>query len=407
MPQFDSFTYFQDLLPGLLVFAPLLALLRWGAPRRVLIAVVGLYLLFLIAPRLALFYLVFWLAVLALQQVLARSAGHQREVVVLWLGVVAALVPMVLWKLAPVTFVVKFNVWSNEALRHSPVLLTLMDLARPIIEPIGLSFATFRALDLLIKSNLGLVEPLSPGRVLAFGLFPPLQIVGPITEYYEVEPALQARVPIDRQRVLEGGLLILSGLAKVFVGSYPLKWSTSILTLWRYSSAPRLWIGVAAYAWFFYLNFAGYSDLAIGAGRWLGADIRPNFNRPFFQRSPTAFWNSWNISLTSFMRRNVFTPLGGMREHRQKTALVVTMVLIALWHDINLSTLVFGIYHAAGLLAHRAALKRRTPRRGPVLNVVKPVLVFVWFAVSLPLLAMPLGDAASLYRSVIFGGRLS
>lgn len=407
MPAFDSFSYFQDLLPGLLIFAPALALLRWGAPRRVLIAVVGLYLLFLIAPRLALFYLVFWLAVLGLQQVLARSAGHRRELVVLWLGLAAALLPMVAWKLAPVPFVVKFNLWSNEALRHGSIWLTLMDLARPIIIPIGLSFATFRALDLLIKSNLGLVEPLSPGRVLAFGLFPPLQIVGPIAEYYEVEPALAAKVPIDRRRVVEGGLLILSGLAKVFVGAYPLKWSTSILTLWRYSSAPRLWLGVVAYAWFFYLNFAGYSDLAIGAGRWLGADLRPNFNRPFFQRSPTAFWNSWHISLTAFMRRNVFTPLGGMRQHHQRFALVVTMVLIALWHDINWSTLVFGLYHAIGLLAHRSALRRRPPRTGPVLNVAKPLAVFVWFAVSLPLLSMPLGDAASLYRSVIFGGRLS
>jgi D-alanyl-lipoteichoic acid acyltransferase DltB (MBOAT superfamily) len=406
MPTFDSFSFFQDLLPGLIVVAPLLALLRWGPPRRALLALFGLYLLFLVAPRLALFHLVFWLVVLGLQQVLARRGDKRGGVALLWLGVLAVLAPMVIWKLVPVGFVVKFNVWSNEALRRSSIWLTLMDLARPIVIPIGLSFATFRAVDLLIKSNLGLVAPLSPGRVLAFGLFPPLQVVGPIAEYGEVEATLDAKVPLDHRRVLEGCLSILSGLAKVFVGAYPLKWSTGILRYWRYNSLPRVWLGLIAYTWFFYLDFAGYSDLAIGAGRLLGADLRPNFNWPFLQRSPTAFWNNWHISLSAFMRRNVFTPLGGMRARRQHIALVATMLLIALWHDINWSTFAFGVYHAVSLLAHRAVLRRRPARTSRLLSVVKPVLVFVWFAVSLPLLTLSLSDMASLWRALLVGGRL-
>ena len=407
MPSFDSFKYFQDLLPALLVVAPLLALARPGLARRALLIAFGLYLLFLIAPRLALFQLVFWLLAAALQQLSARSSGTRGETPVLWFGIVALLAPMLVWKLRPVGFVVHFNLLTNEALRHTSTYLAVVDLARPIIIPIGLSFATFRAIDLVIKSNLGLVQPLTPDRVLAYGLFAPLQIVGPIAEYHEVEATVERAVPLDRGRVLEGALLMLSGLAKVFLGAYPLKWSAAILTVWRFNSMPRLWLSLLAYALFFYLNFAGYSDLAIGAGRWLGADLRPNFNRPYLQRNPTAFWNSWHISLSAFMRRNVFTPLGGMRERRAAFALFVTIVLIALWHDINWSTFAFGCYHAVGLLGHRYVLKRRAPRVGPLLSIVKPALVFVWFALSLPLLSMTLGDAASLYRSLIFGGRLA
>jgi D-alanyl-lipoteichoic acid acyltransferase DltB (MBOAT superfamily) len=243
--------------------------------------------------------------------------------------------------------------------------------------------------------------------VLAYGLFPSLLVVGPVAQYDEVEATLEGLVRLDRRRLLDGGFRMLSGLAKVFVGAYPLTWSADILVAWRYNSMPRLWLGLIAYGWYFYLNFSGYSDLAIGAGRWLGADIRPNFNRPYLQTSMTDFWNSWHISLSAFMRRNVFIPLGGVRARRQHMAIVVTMMAIALWHDITWSAALFGAYHSAGLLAHRFVEGRRPARSGRGLRVVKAIAVFVYFVLSLPLLSMTVPNAMSLYRALIFGGRLS
>ena len=119
MPSFDSFKFFEDLLPALLIVAPLLALARPGLARRAMMIALGLYLLFLIAPRLALFHLAFWLLAAMLQQVCARSSGTKRETPVLWLGVVALLAPMLVWKLRPVGFVVQFNLLTNETLRHT------------------------------------------------------------------------------------------------------------------------------------------------------------------------------------------------------------------------------------------------------------------------------------------------
>ena len=67
IPVFDSFDYFARLFPLLLLLVPALALVRANPVRLTLLIVAGLYLLFLIAPRLALFHLAMWVVVAALQ----------------------------------------------------------------------------------------------------------------------------------------------------------------------------------------------------------------------------------------------------------------------------------------------------------------------------------------------------
>ena len=52
--------------------------------------------------------------------------------------------------------------------------------------PLGLSFAVFRALDLLIKVRLELLEPISLGRTFYYGFFALIFALGPISEYEKV-----------------------------------------------------------------------------------------------------------------------------------------------------------------------------------------------------------------------------
>ena len=60
MPSFDAFEYFSDLLVLSIVLIPAYFSLRWPMARRLLLAISGLYLLSVIAPRLAASYLLFW-----------------------------------------------------------------------------------------------------------------------------------------------------------------------------------------------------------------------------------------------------------------------------------------------------------------------------------------------------------
>jgi alginate O-acetyltransferase complex protein AlgI len=403
IPVFDSFRYFADLLAVLVLLVPAVAVARANRLRLTVLIVAGGYLLFLIAPRLALFHLVMWMMVAALQVAVASTGERRIGLPILWAALAVTLAPMVAWKVWPIDFVIRFNMWSNDVVSRPSRWLEALDFNAEVIAPIGLSFAAFRAADLLIKSHLGLVERLPPGRVLAYGLFPPLLVVGPIASYDETAATLDRRVGLDPSRLVDGAGQIVTGLVKVFVIAFLLDWSSDVFGVFDANSAWRVWLALIAFGWFFYVNFAGYSDIAIGCGRLLGADLRPNFDRPYQQTDPTAFWNSWHISLTRFLRANVYTPLAAGRPGRQPLATMVTMMLIALWHGVSWATVVFGLYHGLSLVAHRQLERRRTASTALPARIAKSVLIFFWFTLSLPLLHLDLGGSADFYAKLVPG----
>jgi alginate O-acetyltransferase complex protein AlgI len=403
IPVFDSFDYFADLLALLIVLVPAVVLVRANPLRLTVLIVAGSYLLFLIAPRLALFHLATWIVVAALQAVVAATGERKAGLPILWAALAITIAPLLAWKVWPIDFVIQFNLISNRLVSAPSRWLEAVDFNAEVIAPIGLSFAAFRAADLLIKSHLGLIERLPAGRVLAYGLFPPLLVVGPIASYDETAATLDHRVVLDPSRLVSGAGQILTGLVKVFVVAFLLDWSSDVFAVFEVNSTWRIWVALIAFGWFFYVNFAGYSDIAIGSGRVLGADLRPNFDRPYQQTNPTAFWNSWHISLTRFLRANVYTPLAAGRPRRQSLATMVTMLLIALWHGVTWATVVFGVYHGTSLIVHRQFERHRPPSSARAVRVVKMVAIFLWFTLSLPLLQLDLGSSIDFYARLVPG----
>lgn len=224
-----------------------------------------------------------------------------------------------------------------------------IDRVRSLILPIGLSFATFRAIDQLIKVRLEIVEPLSPLRQFAFAFFPSVLVIGPVIEYTEIEEGLTRRTRWDPQDTLSGLLTIALGAVKVFGAAYLLRGSQGVFALETRDGSPlEYWLELAMYAWYFFFNFSGFSDMAIGCARIFGYRLAPNFNNPYLKTNPQDFWNSWHMSLTRFAQRNVFVPMGGMRARTQYVAIAATMMVIALWHDVSVPLVIFGVYHSVG-----------------------------------------------------------
>jgi D-alanyl-lipoteichoic acid acyltransferase DltB (MBOAT superfamily) len=401
MLNFDSFAYFADLLAIAVVVVPVFYLLRRPRHRRILLTLVGVYLLFVIAPRLALFYAAFWMGVFVLQRVLARWRDGDASTMVMWVSVVVALTPMVVWKLWPAGFVLEFNLALNGWLRTLAGPVGQMDAIRQIILPLGLSFATFRAVDLLVQTYLGAVDGLPLDRLLFFGFFPPVQMIGPVMEYKEIAARSDTKHRLSSDDVLDGGLQIIVGLIKVFVLAWPLQTSIQVFAAYDANPAYLIWFELFLFAWFFYFNFAGYSDLAIGVSRLFGFELKPNFASPFTKTNPQDFWNSWHMSLTRFAQRNVFVPLGGMRRRSQYLAIVATIMVIALWHDLTLPLIIFGIYHAIGLVAHRYSVGVRPARPESGIAALKPVALFTFVMLSLPLLVIDIGDVGGFYAALV------
>ncbi len=403
MLEFDSFEFFANLFVVLAFVVPVYRLVKNVLARRLLLGLVGLYLLGLIAPRLALFYIIFWFLVALVQRLIAATAERRLGTWILGFSILVVLAPMVTWKLWTDGFVINFNLLGDSAFRAISGKYGAIDLARDIILPLGLSFSTFRGLDLLIKTFLGTFDALRPDEVFFYGFFPPVQLIGPVIQYTEIRDAVQPGRTELRQDLRDGLLLVVSGLFKVFVISYPLQTSSAMFGSLDENSVPILWLELLMFTLYFFFNFAGYSDLAVGAARLLGFDIGRNFNWPYAKTNPQSFWNSWHMSLTGFFQRNVFVPFGGMRQETQYRAIFLTIMAIAMWHDISIPLVIFGLYHAAGLIGHRYVNSKHPARLSESFfrRLPKMAAMVTFFGLSLPLVVVNADQIIPVYSALV------
>jgi hypothetical protein len=82
-------------------------------------------------------------------------------------------------------------------------------------------------------------------------------------------------------------------------------------------------------------------------------------------RSPSDFWRRWNITLSTWFRDYVYIPLGGSQTTAAKWArnILVTFLLSGLWHGASWNYVLWGLYHGLLLIAARAGVLLRQPRR--------------------------------------------
>ncbi|HPE32982.1 MAG TPA: MBOAT family O-acyltransferase, partial [Parvularculaceae bacterium] len=404
------------IIADFIILTPLLLLLRAALPRRTVVeasfTLVGAYLIYTAAPRFLPFYALYWAAIYALQWAMwaaAKKIGGLPSKILTAATIVVTLSPMVIWKLWPAPFVEWFTATFARVIWTGSEMLGAYDIIAPIVAPIGLSFATFRALDLLIKIRLDLLKPISPLSLAYYGFFGPVLAVGPVIEFEEVRLKDQlSRFPAASD-IGAGLFRIALGAIKVMALAYFLsKWSND---LWHGGDAgwAGSWGAVLLYGMFFYVNFSGYSDLAIGASRLHGVRLKENFNNPYTKTNPQLFWASWHMSLTRWCQRYVFVPLGGMRASRQYIATFFTIMTIALWHGISWTTFIFGSYHAAFLIGHRFVENRRMASKRSLnesmwARGLKSLGVFIYMSLSLPLLALPLESIPEFYGKLVIPG---
>jgi len=55
-----------------------------------------------------------------------------------------------------------------------------------------------------------------------------------------------------------------------------------------------------------YMDFAGYTDIALGVSGLFGIKIMENFNKPLLKTNIASFWRSWHISVYSWIRDYFF-----------------------------------------------------------------------------------------------------
>ncbi len=112
-----------------------------------------------------------------------------------------------------------------------------------------------------------------------------------------------------------------------------------------------------------YMNFSGYSDIAIGAGQLLGVKVPENFNLPILAHSPQEFWRRWHITLGDWVTQYLFFPLLTVYRRFKKLAgpasTFTAFLLLGLWHEISLGYFLWGVGHGV-LLASNQLVKMKS-----------------------------------------------
>jgi alginate O-acetyltransferase complex protein AlgI len=278
-----------------------------------------------------------------------RWLKRQPKASVLWTGLAFNLALLAVFKYIP-GIAVSIPIASLQKVSHLAL-------------PLGLSFWTFQAMSYLFDLYRG--EELDPSFVefALYMAFFPVTISGPICRMPEMLPQFRSEQSISRHDIGRGICRIATGvlmmqtaqlLGKGILGGEGINGGFDQLTRW---SGLDVWCLAFGYGLQLFLDFAGYSHVAIGAAKILGFTVPENFARPFASTTPSIFWTRWHMSLSFWIRDYVFLPLAMLRREVwwRNLALVISMVLFGLWHKGSPLFVLWGVYLGILLVLHRQA----------------------------------------------------
>lgn len=273
----------------------------------------------------------------------------------------------------------------------------------------GMSFYIFQIVAWLIdvyRENMT-----AERHILAFSeqivLFPKL-LSGPIV----APKALQEQQKMRRfslQNVYEGVRLLIigSGMKVLIANRLGGLWAQPATIGYAYISTPAAWLALTAYAMQLYLDFWGYSLMAMGIGKAIGYDLPENFVDPYASRSISEFYRRWHATLGAWFRSYVYIPLGGNRHGFARTIcnIGVVWLLTGLWHGVGGNYLLWAGFIFVLIVLERLFLKKWLDKSRILSHI------YVIFAIFLSWIPFAIGDFSEmrvfLARLFGFGGTVA
>lgn len=251
-----------------------------------------------------------------------------------------------------------------------------------IILPIGISFYTFTAISYLIDVYRRKYP--AERNIINFALFIaffPKLTAGPIVRGDAFFPQIGNYVGITKENFTEGIQIFVFGLFKkivladrlgVFVDDVffaPSAYHTASVVLAIFSYSIQI-----------YMDFSGYSDMAIGISKILGFDFPKNFNLPYTAENISDFWKRWHISLSSWFKDYLYIPLGGNRKGYKRTLcnIMIVMLCSGLWHGAGWTFIIWGFFYGvANCIFSVWRAKRKEKSKRSSLHILSTCLTFV------------------------------
>src|ERR1044072_8530943 len=242
---------------------------------------------------------------------------------------------------------------------------------------VGFSFFLIKAWTLIKDYHDGRVERPDLFVVLAYFLFFPAYVAGPMHLYGEFDATLREPARLDGGAGGDVVFRILLGFVKIkLLAALFTPLSLEAVKTSGALTLRGLLAGSFAYSVVIWADFSGYSDLAIATSRVVGIRTPENFNYPYAAANIRDFWQRWHITFSRVLTGYVFVPVSrklnaafGARRHAVLiTSYLATFLFCGYWHGPTLNFLLWGLYHGAGLVVYdlyrQGATKRRLKRKG-------------------------------------------
>lgn len=235
-----------------------------------------------------------------------------------------------------------------------------------ILLPLGISFFTFQGIAYLVDIATGEKPLVQLVDFLLFKALWPQLIAGPIVRLGEIRERIEGARRLSYDDFSEGCRRLVLGLVKKVVLADSL--APTVERVFLSNSTPNTiecLTGVLGFGMQIYFDFSAYSDLAIGSARLFGFRLPENFNWPYLAPSPREFWNRWHMTLSSWIRDYLFTPLAFASRNKpmlQPIWLLGAMAVCGLWHGAAWTFVIWGVWHGFLLLLNQSILRQVFPK---------------------------------------------
>ncbi|MCR5508705.1 MAG: MBOAT family protein [Lachnospiraceae bacterium] len=276
---------------------------------------------------------------------------------------------------------------------------------RNFILPLGISFYTFQTMGYLIDIYYGKYEhERNPFKFALFVSFFPQIVQGPISRFGELAPELFAEKDFDFTRIKSGFYRIMWGLFKKLVIADRLAGYVSGTIAQRDTyRGPYILLAVFFYSMQIYGDFSGGIDVALGVAEMFGITLHENFERPFFSKSISEYWQRWHMTLGTWFKDYIFYPLSlnkgiirlgktvrehGMEKIGKRIPIYIPMFIVwfttGMWHGSQNRYVVWGLFNFLFIvlgtelepLSQKIVLKLRLDEGGVLMRSYRVIKTF-------------------------------
>lgn len=279
-------------------------------------------------------------------RILCRPEGVQKRKIVLAAGIIVNLSAIFYFKYFNF-FLENVNYFFHTDLRIGQILM-----------PLGISFFTFQQISYLIDSYRLETRNYQMVDYVLFVTFFPQLIAGPIVLHDEMIPQFldKSRKSLSQDQLARGIYFLAIGLFKKVMIADTLGKGAD----WGFSNpevltALDVMIVSLLYTLQLYFDFSGYCDMACGIANMFHFELPVNFRSPYKAKSIHEFWQRWHITLTRFLRKYLYFPLGGSKkgEVHAWVNLMIVFLVSGIWHGAGWTFILWGVIHGAGSVLYR------------------------------------------------------